>query len=165
VKSNKNSKKTAAIPTASSRHHSNDISLDQNSSSIVKPMVAHEKRHCGKKQQRVLKQQTNVIYVKSCNAKAAKNELEKRGLLDKRYKMMPMPNNDEIAIPVIILTNPQNYFDVSCNDDDHYGNGIVTLPTLPQWAIRNGTEYVPYSSSFLGRMKNKSVSLLSGCDR
>ncbi len=128
-------------------------------------MVAHEKRHCGKKQQRVLKQQTNVIYVKSCNAKAAKNELEKRGLLDKRYKMMPMPNNDEIAIPVIILTNPQNYFDVSCNDDDHYGNGIVTLPTLPQWAIRNGTEYVPYSSSFLGRMKNKSVSLLSGCDR
>ena len=73
---NSNTTATATTSLASARHHSNRIiSTDLNSSSSTKEPPTYKTRNGIQNQQRVaLNEQANVIYVKSCHAKAVKNE-------------------------------------------------------------------------------------------
>lgn len=171
--SNATTTTTTTTPLASAQHHSNHISTNIYSSSYTRKTPTHKTRNGIQKQQHVaLNEQANVIYVKSCHAKAVKNELEQRGLLDKRYKMIPVPNdenNDEIviAIPFIISIDGSSNCSSSSNTnndddggDDDNGNGVLLPMPFSQWVIRYGTEQVPYSSSFLGTMRNKSASII-----
>lgn len=131
------------------------------------------------KQQLVNKAQVPVVYIKSCHAKAVKNELEQRGLLDKRYKMISVPNSsdddDMIAIPIIqdakkkslqsvfdplvVGVNPPSDDTTTDNNSDDKDDSSCSMSLVLQnrssVIVRYGTELVPYSSSFLGRMKNK----------
>ena len=130
------------------------------------------------KQQLVNKAQVPVVYVKSCHAKIVKIVLEQRGFLDKRYKMISVPNSADdimIAIPIIhdVKNNLQCAFDpiVGVNplsgditdnsdgkvEDDTSSSCSMSLALQNRTSVivRYGTELVPYSSSFLGRMKNK----------
>lgn len=97
----------------------------------------------------------NVIYVKSCHAKIVKNELEQIGLLDKRYKMISV-SKDEIAIPILSNSQSSSVDDNNCTKINHdKDDKDDSMSSYPQWVIRYGTELVPYSSSYLGKMKNK----------
>ncbi len=91
----------------------------------------------------------DVIYVKAYNAKEAKNVLESLGLLNKRYKMVKviLDNRDDslIAIPVT----------ESFNDLSNTLRKVNCASRLKQFIVKIGTETVPFSSSSMGRMKQK----------
>jgi hypothetical protein len=97
--------------------------------------------------------QADVIYVNAHDAKGVKNVLESLRFLDKRYKMVKAKkydaqDDDLIAIPVtercidhLSADNPR--------DDD------CTTGRLKRWIVRRGTETVPFSSSWMGKIKQK----------
>ena len=97
--------------------------------------------------------QADVIYVQRDNAKGAKNVLESLSFLDRRYKMVKATaiyhdrDDDLIAIPVtescIDLLSADN-----TRDDDFTSR-------LKRLIVRRGTETVPFSSSSMGKMKQK----------
>lgn len=168
-------------PSVSVRHHPSSIHSSSllSSNSSTRPMPTEQRNNNSiQKQQLVNKAQVPVVYIKSCHAKAVKNELEQRGLLDKRYKMISVPNSSDdimIAIPIIHdakKNNLQSVFDplvvgvnppsdnstTDNNSDDKEDSSCsmsFVLQNRSSVIVRYGTELVPYSSSFLGRMKNK----------
>jgi hypothetical protein len=93
--------------------------------------------------------QVVVIYVNAKNAKEAKNALESLGLLNRRYKMIKVNHNNHddnlIAIPVT-----ESFSDLaSAVREVNYAS------RLKQLIVKSGTETVPFSSSLMGRMKQK----------
>ena len=151
---------THNTPNAMSSSSSSSSSTNQTPSTSYNTSNNIAKHPTDAKKVQEQQQPANVIYVKSCHAKTVKNELEQIGLLDKRYKMISV-SNDEIAIP--ILSNSQSSIvDDNCSnrnrnhDKDDDGGKDDSMPSYQQWVLRYGTELVPFSSSYLGRMKNKN---------
>lgn len=157
----------SAKPTTTRQHHLNPFTpnkknVAQLSSSTLPRTSIDKTNYVLKKPKDPIKQKelATVIYVESRHAKAVKNELELHGLLDKRYKMIPVGgNNNEIAIPIIV--NPHTNIDQMIvaginNDDINDGTSIRFSMNFRQWVMRSGTEMVPFSSSSMGKMKNKS---------
>jgi hypothetical protein len=97
--------------------------------------------------------QADVIYVNAHNAKGAKNVLESLSFLDKRYKMVKAKeeyddrDDDLIAIPVTKSCLDQ-LSEYNTRDDD-------CTSRLKRLIVRRGTETVPFSSSSMGKMKQK----------
>lgn len=97
--------------------------------------------------------QVDVIYVNAHNAKGAKIVLESLSFLDKRYKMVKAKaefddRDDElIAIPVTESCIDQLSADNTREDD--------CTSRLKRLIVRRGTETVPFSSSSMGKMKQK----------
>jgi len=68
-------------------------------------------------------------------------------------------SKDEIAIPILSNSQSSSVDDNNCtkinHDKDDKDDKDDSMSSYPQWVIRYGTELVPYSSSYLGKMKNK----------
>jgi len=114
------------------------------------------------------KVQVNVIYVPANYAKEVKNELESLGFLDKRYKM--------IKVEKMPLDNADGGGDVMAHDGKCVGN-LIAVPVMNQYIgqgvrtftetaqqpkysfeglmVGRGVELVPFSSSAMGKMKQR----------
>ena len=97
------------------------------------------------------KTETNVIYVKKSNAKKAKIELESLGYLDKRYKMIPVANDSNlIAIPITEVC-----YSYLHERNDNNKNGSTDMSSFESVIVQVGRELVPFSSSLIGKLKQK----------
>ena len=111
--------------------------------SNIKPMDSHV--------QVENKTETNVIYVKKSNAKKAKIELESLGYLDKRYKMIPVANDANlIAIPITEVC-----YSYLHERNGNNKNGSTDMSSFESVIVQVGRESVPFSSSLIGKLKQK----------
>jgi len=80
---------------------------------------------------------TDVVLVEARRAKEVKNELDRLGFLDKRYKMVKVEDSNRLAIPIT------EQFDVEAS------------LSLKDMVVRVGLEMVPFSSSYMSKIKQK----------
>lgn len=109
------------------------------------------KKHMSKVDLQSSQVETSVVYVKSANAKRVKVELESKGYLDKRFKMVKVADGTYlIALPVTddCLAHLRHSLDASDNDDlaDHSFASLI---------VKVGKEVVSLSSSSIGKIKQK----------
>ena len=115
--------------------------------------------------------QVDVIYVAARHAKEVKNELESLGFLDKRYKMVKVVRRDAsddadtsvttedgkcaenlIAIPV----TKQCVQQVSTETSSDLTSSTLPNHSFERLVVGRGTEMVPFSSSSMGKMKQRN---------
>jgi len=80
---------------------------------------------------------TDVVLVEARRAKEVKNELDRLGFLDKRYKMVKVEDSNRLAIPITEQFN------------------VEASLSLKDMVVRVGLEMVPFSSSYMSKIKQK----------
>jgi len=80
---------------------------------------------------------TDVVLVEARRAKEVKNELDRLGFLDKRYKMVKVEDSNRLAIPFTEQFN------------------VEASLSLKDMVVRVGLEMVPFSSSYMSKIKQK----------
>ena len=80
---------------------------------------------------------TDVVLVEARRAKEVKNELDRLGFLDKRYKMVKVEDSNLLAIPITEQYN------------------VESSTSLKDMVVRVGKELLPFSSSYMSKIKQK----------
>ena len=102
--------------------------------------------------------QVDVVYVAARDAKTAKTELASRNFLDKRYKMIKVDSMSSMSADegpkdrggsIVALPITQRYSEHATGS----GSPLAIFDTL---VLGRGTEVLPWSSSAMGKMKQKN---------